>query len=176
MLIKNTRIHNLDRYTKHIATGAFVKVIADVSNDVSALVRAGFSEESPDGTTLLPPIRGPVSQFNTEGKWHADRTKPKESRYIRTVSWKWKQWSGRGQLEEREEFRDIHQLCYPRILTPPPSIEIATRQIDSRVLIVSPTLDVDDVETLKHVINLFLELVGQCEVTASDLCWAPETP
>lgn len=169
MRIKQTRIHNLDLYTKHIAAGASVKVIADLSDDVSALVRVGFADDSPDGTTLLPLTRGPVSRFNAEGKWQADKTKPKESRYIRTVRWKWKQWLGRGQSEEKEDFRDIHQECYPRIVTPPPSVEVTVRRYDSRVLIVSPTVNVDDAEDLKHVINLFLELIGYCEITATDL-------
>ncbi|MDA9409999.1 hypothetical protein XH80_25635 [Bradyrhizobium sp. CCBAU 45384] len=154
---------------KHIAKGTSVKVIADVSDDARALLRTGFSEDSPDGTTLLPPIRGPVSRFNAEGKWQPDKTKPKESRYIRTVRWKWKQWSGRGQTEEREDFKDIHQECYPRIVTPPPSVEISLRRLESRILIVSPTINVDEAEDLKHIINLFLELIGHCEVAATDL-------
>lgn len=96
---------------------------------------------------------------------------PKEKRYIRTVRWRWKQWVGRDQTEEKEEERDIYRECYARDYTMPPAVEVTFTQYQGIDLIISPILvnTAEDKGTAKHIINLFLELFGACELRYNDL-------
>ena len=102
------------------------------------LAKIGFAKTPLDGQTVLPAILGPTSRFNAEGKHVVLKDRPKESRYIRTVRWRWKQWAGRYGNEEREDFRDIWRDCYQREFIPPPAIELTCVESEGRQLVVSP--------------------------------------
>ncbi|PZQ45942.1 MAG: hypothetical protein DI556_21645 [Rhodovulum sulfidophilum] len=119
---------------------------------------------------MLPPPVGPVSRFNADGRWIVHRDLPKEERYIRTVSWRWKQWAGRDHTEEREEFRDINRECYPRTLVPPPGVELTYVEADDKRLLLVPLMEnvPGQVETIGHAINLLLELAGECQLVRED--------
>jgi hypothetical protein len=123
------------------------------------------------GETVLPAPIGPVSRFNAEGKWEVHKNQPKVSRYIRTVHWRWRQWAGRHQYEEHEDFRDIHRNCYPRSLIPPPAVELTYVDCGGRRLVISPVYRnrPKEHEGIGHGINLFLELFGTCELVRTDL-------
>ncbi|RLP22173.1 hypothetical protein D8676_25455 [Mesorhizobium sp. YM1C-6-2] len=99
------------------------------------------------------------------------RDQPKESRYIRTVKWKWRQWIGRNQYEEHEDFRDVNRDCYPRELIDPPSIEFQVVTVANRKLIASPTIvaTAANHEAIKHIINLHLEAFGVCDLITEDI-------
>lgn len=172
--IRRTRIINLDNYLNAVPAGAAFRVVSDVTDRPDFLDRIGFGADPPDGAKVLPAIRGPVSRFNAEGRWIVLRDQPKENRFIRTVSWRWKDWSG----EEHEEFKDIHRECYPRDLVPPPAIELTYKALGERCLIVSPLLAHERASSdlNKHTINLLLELLGNCVlVTASLEAYRPPT-
>lgn len=125
----------------------------------------GFPDEPTPGDTILPSAIGPVSRFNADGKYNIRRDLPKESRYIMTRTWRWEQWVGRDR-EEREEECDVYKECYQRDFIAPPSEELVITENESGPLITSRkfNLATSGEESIKHVVNLFLELFGECHV------------
>jgi hypothetical protein len=110
MLIKRSKIRNVASYLDALPKGTKFRVTAELDDRlVRRLHMMGFSEKPESGDTVLPRPYGPVSRFNAFGGWQLHRDLPKQDRFIRTVSWRWKQWSGRHESEEREEFRDIYR-------------------------------------------------------------------
>jgi hypothetical protein len=172
MRITKHRIHNLDRYLAGIEKRAKFRVLVTLAEKgPKQLARAGFGERPQPGDTILPRVIGPVSRFNAKGGWAVHRHLPKEPRYVRTVRWRWSQWSGRGQTEEHEDFRDIYRDCYPREEIPPLAIELTYAEHGGEKLILAPELvnEPGCAELNKNVINLLLELFAECEVVGADL-------
>lgn len=172
MKINKTRIRNVAPYLEGLAEGAAFRPVVELDGTLLArLGRLGFADAPADGDTVLPAPYGPVSRFNVEGRWQVHRDQPKELRYIRTVSWRWQQWIGRGQTEEHEEFRDIYRECYPRTLIPPPGVELTFLERDGRKLLAAPVLTKgeDAPESICHAINLLLEFDRVCELARDDL-------
>ncbi len=172
MRISKHHIMNSDLYLSSLADGSAFRVITTLAEPLEEpLKRAGFSHPPKAGDTLLPRIVGPVSRFNARGRWNVRRDLPKQSRYIRTVSWRWEQWAGRGRTEEREEFKDIYRDCYPRELIPPPSVELVLLRLGGQWSVTSPELKRASATTEhnKHCINLMLELFGVCDLVTEAL-------
>lgn len=172
MIVNNKRVVNIRNYLTNLPEKSKFRLIADVSLRPEAFLnKIGFSSPISSGDVVLPTPSGSISRFNAEGRWVRDYKSPKENRYIRTIEWSWKQWAGRGHVEEHTEYRDIYRMCYPRDLVPPPSFEIMFIQSDGRKLIASPELTniVSEDDTNKHILNLFLELFGICEIVTSEM-------
>ena len=170
MQINKTRITNLDRYLSFMPKGTRFRVSVSAESNAARPDRIGFPRDCIPGTAVLPKSSGPVSRYNAEGKFVRRSDLPKESRFIRTVIWRWKQWRGKDH-EEKEDYRDIYRDCYPRELIPPPSIELSLIEIDGERCVVSPELEysASNEGTNLHVINLMLELFGSCEILRADL-------
>lgn len=166
MLISRTRVRNIDRYIHPDLENQFVRVVAKFEDaGVARLKRFGLEDTLAEGETYLPNPAGPITRFNSEGRWVVKRDQPKESRYIRTVYWQWKQWGG----EEREEARDIHRDCYPRELTPPPAEEIFGFPIEGKVVAAAEAVSLPTGKPqLLHQVNLMLEVFGECEIVRAD--------
>ncbi|MCK9910138.1 hypothetical protein MXD81_13420, partial [Microbacteriaceae bacterium K1510] len=91
MRITKHHVTNLDLYLGGISEGETFRVFASLTTEQYG--RLGFSAQPSPGGTILPRVVGPVTRFNARGRWIVHRDLPKEPRYIRTVSWKWTQWS-----------------------------------------------------------------------------------
>jgi len=171
LLIRKAYIRNVESYLAGLPAGVAFRPIVEIGDKLMARLPAlGFPAAPENGHTVLPAPVGPVSRFNADGRWTVHRDEPKEQRYIRTVSWRWKQWAGRNQTDEREEFRDINRDCYPRSLVPPPGIEVTYLEVDGKRLMVAPLLknEPGQVEAIGHAINLLLELAGECQLVRED--------
>ena len=170
MQIKKKFIRSIDRYTSHLSPGDSIRIVveADVAHNLSSI---GFSSPPVHGETVLPAVRGNVSKFNAEGKYIIRKDLPKELRYINTVEWTWEQWDGYGRTKTVTEERDIYRKCYQREFLPPPSEELTWVRSDGSPLIISREFSVGNIskDSFKHLINLFLELFGECEIRRADL-------
>ncbi len=168
MLIEKKRIRNLGHYLGHIPnTGRFR--VAFRGADSKDFKKLGFVEKPNPGDTILPAPVGTVSRFNSDGKWIKLKHLPKENRFIHTIMWRWQTWNG----DEQEKPVDIYRHCYQRSLIPPPAIELTFLEKDGTGILTSPILNhpkskVENNAVL-HVINLFLEIFGSCEIVADDL-------
>lgn len=165
MRISGRRIYKINRYLGDLNQGAQFRFLTEVT--AQKRERVGLSEDLEIGSTFLPPILGPVTRYNAEGRWLIRRDLPKESRYITTRYWRWKTWDG----EEHEEPRDVFRDCFPRELINPPSVELSMVEHNLTRYFVSPIYarqDGEQVEAL-HAANLFLELFGYCNVISGDI-------
>lgn len=167
MPIVKKRVVNVRPYLAELPLGAKFRFVTDVDSvGPERLKKVGFSAHPDEGDTLLPAAVGPVSRFNSEGCWKVHRDRPKELRYVNTVFWRWTQWTRGGGREECEDFRDVYRLCYPRDFVDPPAVELTLASQGPVKKIVSPLLtnNPDTDESSKHVLNLFLELFGVCDI------------
>lgn len=172
MLIRKKHIRNIATYLEALPAGATLRPVVRLSEEHrTKLIRIGFSDAPRDGETVLPNALGTVSRFNADGWWEVHRDQPKEQRYIRTVSWRWRTWKGRHDYEEHEEFRDIYRECYPRTFREPPGIELTYVEGQDGAYVVSPVVVNLEAhhEAIRHQINLLLELFGECELVKAEL-------
>lgn len=172
MLIRQTRVRSLKGKVARIKIGTDVVVGARLVPDLMPkLKRIGFPEDANVGDAVLPAGIGPVSRFNAHGMYIIHKDKPKETAY-RTVEWHWKEFRGRYDTEDMSKLVDVPYERYPRTDVSPPSVElkIAMTADGQRVLVAPPMKfnGVDD-ESLIHVVNLFLEVVGYCKILTADL-------
>ncbi|WP_432256619.1 hypothetical protein [Limimaricola sp. AA108-03] len=168
MTIRKKRIRNIEQHLVEIEHGADLRLAVELSpSQKEKLHRLGFPEHPISGDTVLPTALGPVSRLNADGKWIACRDQEKEDRYIRTVRWRWKTWDG----QEHEEFRDIYRACYPRIFENPAGIELNYVEVNGvAYATTSPFKNMpENHDTIRHAVNLLLELFGECDILTVDL-------
>lgn len=172
MIIRKRRVRNLARYLAPLESGTnLVVALEDIERFSDTLVKAGFTDELVTGESVLPlPEFGPISRHNAEGKYIKHRNRPMETAY-RVVEWTWKEWHGPDRVE-RTEFRDCPYQRYPRTFIPPPSVEmtIATTPDGQDIVASSAVAYVDrNEELLRHTINLYLEMFGECSILTESL-------
>lgn len=172
MFIRKKRIRSLSSNVRGFQDGHEIYIaLDDISSHRNPLVECGFTSFLEAGETVLPQPKGTVSTFNAEGVYKPDKTKPKETAY-RQAEWNWKEFRGRYDSIERSKIVDIPYKRYPRIYTPPPSVELTISTNSSgENLVCSPafTFGQENEADIVHVINLFLELFGECRVLDSEL-------
>ena len=173
MRIDKNRIRSASRYLNSIPSGVKFRIVASLpaAEEQAFLKRAGFGIDAVPGDSVLPPPFGMVATFNSDGRDIIRKDLPKENRYIRTVFWRWKEWAGRDKFTEREDYRDIYQDCYPKEHVEAPSAELTLAERAGQKIIISESLEkrLQFLDRTTHVINLFLEIFGFCEVTTEDL-------
>lgn len=172
MIITKRRIRTLSSYAKGLTEGQLVVVsvrAADIS--INKAVEIGFSPDLSPGESVLPKAIGGVSTFNAEGKEIPLKDEPKETHY-RQQEWTWKEFRGRYDFEEKSKIVDIPYERYPRKCIEPPAIElnIATDAEGEKFIVSDPEEFVPgNHELIIHVINLFLEIFGHCEIRSENL-------
>lgn len=172
MLIKKKSIRTVERYINSVKSSQAIKLVVKVTPEQRGLVRrAGFSSMPQNGETILPAAVGITSKYNSNGKYLLHYDRPKEDRYITTIEWSWEQWCGKNQTKTVTEYRDIYKKCYQRTFIMPPGIELTWLERNGEFYVTSPCFVVSEIEPdlLKHAINLFLELFGECEIRKDDL-------
>lgn len=173
MIISGSSIRELSRYLdssnygRTFIFGAQLDSLAD-----PILGQIGFAHERSMGDSVLPVSDfGPVSRYNTDGRVVIHKDKPMETAY-RQVEWRWQEWRGRYDTEEQSRIVDVPYKRYPRTFIPPPSVEFTIgKTAASRLAILSPRIELDasNKNSVIHIINLFLEIFGCCEVFSDSL-------
>jgi hypothetical protein len=171
MLIRKKRIRNLSANLPGIQRGeSLVFAITNPERHVDRLERIGFTRDLQAGECVLPRATGPVGRFNANGRYIVHKNRPKETAH-RQVMWTWTEWHGPNRVE-RMEARDVPYERYPRTFVPPPSVEltVATNTRDEK-LVTSPPFEYTNSNdgSILHVVNLLLELFGECTVLRSNL-------
>lgn len=173
MIINKRRIRNVGPYINHFNEGSRIVVgVVDIQRYKDILDKVGFSEPYLDGQTLLPSgAFGPISVFNSEGKELVNKDLPKETAY-RQAEWSWDQWNGPYETIRRSKIVDVPYERYPRTFIDPPSVEFTVKVTsDGRTMIVTPAIEnkKSNIQELTHVINLFLEIFGECQLLTEKL-------
>ena len=135
------------------------------------LTAAGFSTNPSPGDTVLPTAVGPVTGYNANGRYVVRKDLPKEERYVTTVEWTWEEWAGPYDTTTRTEDRAVYRKCYQRDFHPPPAAELTIVDHEEQLLVVSEELTnaAAKEERIRHILNVFLELFGECEIRHADL-------
>ena len=172
MHINQTRVQSVLRVLAPLLPNTCFRVVMAIDNlPTGKLQEIGFSENPQPGDTILPATVGTITNYNANGRYVIRKDLPKEERYVTTVEWTWEQWAGRGRTETQTEDRPIYKECYQRDFHPPPSSELTIVDYNGQLLIVSEELTKtsDQEDLIRHILNLFLELFGECEVRHANL-------
>lgn len=156
-MIRGLRIINLDRYVGHLINDDRFYVVKTFNDaDRELLQQAGFINMA-IGETILPAIVGPRTRYNVNGSFIIRRDLPKETCFREGCC---KDWGGNW------HYFTVPYQRYPRIPIPAPEIEISIAEQEDIRFVTSPimSLGIDGAEKVKHVINMFLELFGECEI------------
>ncbi|GAB2561931.1 hypothetical protein [Spirosoma aerophilum] len=166
MQIKQSRINNPHNFLQSLPAGSrFYIVLTDIESHANKLQKIGFSADLRAGEKLLPKPFGSVSRFNAQGRDDKLTDLPKETCYRDGMV---KDWHGRWHNVE------IPYQRYQRIHVPGPSEELIIAIKDNKKVVISRELEYHSdqqksVSEVKHVINLFLELFGECEIFSDAL-------
>jgi hypothetical protein len=163
MRVRQTRIRFPENYLSGISDNAnFYISLTDIINFENKLKKIGFNALN-EGIQVLPSILGSISRFNANGGKKIRRDLPKEMVYRQAEI---KDWHGNYHIV------DIPYLRYPREPIPAPSCELLIRTgADNKLILLSQVLKKEPsrMALTKHLINLFLELFGECEILQEDL-------
>lgn len=159
-------IRSLSIYEATINKLVTFRVTHKLPTDPIKLLSLGFSVSPTEGESIIPIPIGPYSAFNANGREIIRRDLPKTSQ-SRMVWSTWKDWHGNSHSGTKV----LSQQVYQKDQIPPPEEYITVLQSASGPLLVSRPLNraVDGDEKIIHVINLFLELFENIELTAVDL-------
>jgi len=165
MFFSGKRIIKIDRYVRRadLAKEQYVYHIAD--SDEAGFLSVGLPRNAAVGDTILPKIVGPVSEFNSEGRWVVHKDQPLEERVVGQRIWRWREFRGRYDYEEKERIIDVTRWCYPRSFVEPPSLEMSVQVVQNRTRLVTELPKRSDPELIRHAVNLYLEFFGQCHLT-----------
>lgn len=170
LYLRQKRINKLPEGLVSLGTDTSVRVGVPVEHVHDKLVRVGFPAVVTVGHTVLPSSKlGATARRNAEGWNIIHREQPKETAY-REHYWCREQWCGRDETETVCTIVDIPYLRYPRTFVPPPSVEMTvSANSTGKLILVAKSVQIGAGDALKHIINLFLEAFGECQVFYQDL-------
>lgn len=167
MIISKKRIRSLGSNLKGGQAGQEVIIALPYTDEINeTLITCGFSEELEPGENVLPAVVGPVTRFNSTGKYIVHKDQPMETAY-RQQEWTWQEYHGPYDTVEQSRIVDIPYKRYPRTFVGPPAIELSlATNADGNLLVVSPaiTYSPENEELLLHIINAFLEIFNECHI------------
>lgn len=171
MIISQRRIRNVENHLSGIDEGSnFYIGLTNLDNYIDRLNQIGFGQEVGLGQQILPDIIGPISRFNANGKYRLLRELPKETCFRESYI---TDWHGNHHTVYIEYQR------YQREMIEAPSIELTiASDANNKSILLSPLLinKPENYQAIKHVINLFLEIFGECETLYEDLISAFNIP
>lgn len=159
-------VRSLSIYEATIQRLGTFRVVHALPTDPESLRTLGYDSNPTEGESLIPSAVGPVSTFNANGREIVRRDLPKVSQ-SRMVWSTWNDWHG----NPHSGMQIRSQQVYQKELVPPPEEYLTVMQAESGPVVASRILSkaTDDDEKIIHVINLFLELFGNLEITSVDL-------
>jgi len=175
MRIHKKRIRNVDRVLTDFKEDENVVIILDdVEHHRDKLIKIGFSDSLSLGEKILPSIIGAVSEYNANGIYEKMKELPKEVFYIhRTVDIK--DWHG----NYHSVSQSVPYKRYQQKFLESPSQELSILlNNDNNKIIVSDEIKFnnENKSLIKHTINLFLELFGECIIVDDELFSRQKTP
>lgn len=180
LIIHGRRIQNLDKYLGFLIENSPIVIGINITPRIrEKLEEIGFPQDTRIGDSILPSSKtGKVCEYNAEGKYIPQKHLKMETAY-RQVEWHWEEWNGPYDTTEQSKIVDVPYQRYPRIFSPPPSIELSLyNSIKGDTLLVSPEqlYNKQNKKLILHVINMFLEIFGECQVFSKDLADIIQAP
>ena len=161
-MIIGKSIRNVDKHLAKLSEGErFYIALRGIESYSENLLKYGIDVQTlEDGESFLPrPVKS-TTKYNSNGKIVIDKSVKEERVFER--SYHIVDWHGKDHYGTCYQSR----MCYKRNLINPLEIELTY----SNGLIVSPILEncKENKDTIKHVINMFLEMFGNCEILTED--------
>lgn len=156
MIIKKKRIVSIQNYLSGINQGDEFYIGLENAAEYINLEKYGFVNSSKSSIFVPKPL-SKVATYNLEGSWNLLKDLPKE---IRTIEHDYHivDWNG------NDHYGTCYQdkLCYQRSFNEPPNIEF---MYDGKRLISQNFKNEEsNYRTIKHVVNLLLEISGSCTI------------
>ena len=165
MLITKSRINSIEKYISPFKNEEGLYVATEINTVVleQKLKEIGFPSIDFTGVKLVPRGIGPVSRFNAEGRDIPLTNLPMETYYRDAYI---KDWHG------DYHYVDIPGERYQRKHINAPCREISLLTIGGKNYGISDLLPntQEGKELIKHVVNLFLEIFGVCEILNKNKC------
>ncbi len=173
MILKKKRIRVLNGNLDFLKEGQpFVVGLRDLDSMKEKLQAAGFGETITVGDTVLPTAAfGPISEYNANGKEIVHKDRPKETAY-RQTEWHWTEWHGRNNPVQQSRIVDVPYERYPRTYVDPVGLELTILSDTNGNLVVTTPAHVytaESAESIRHTVNLLLEIFGECYFFTEDL-------
>ena len=149
MIISRKRIRSIEKYLGFLGESEKIYVSTECPQDL-------FHEENVQ--FILQPC-GPITRFNRDGKMVTHKDQQKTSRIIER-DYHIKDWHGNYHDGICFESR----MCYPREYISPPMETVVIENNSVRSSVVTK----GESERLLHIINMFLERFGTCEIIDAD--------
>lgn len=166
MKILRKRIRNIENYLYEIKKDDFFSIgVVGLDGLNDKLINIGFTPELNIGETVLPKICGRISKFNADGGNILRRDLPKETYFI-SREWSWKDYQG----NVYSKIVSFPRLRIHREHIPAPNIELQIIEIDGNKVLFASKLkkEEENFDIIKHIINLLLELFGECDILDSE--------
>lgn len=160
MQILKNRIVELSKYITHIEDGESFYIVTSIQDAQQRnLVKVGAFNGWQNYLSILPAQIGPKTKFNKMGKYIALKDQPKE---LYTYFVKPKYYP--NGTYRKGYYRTISR--YQRGKINPPNSHIVCNEISGDKFVVSQQhiKTVENYELIKHEINLFLEIFGNCQI------------
>lgn len=162
-MIERKRIKNINSYLIgiHDDDNFYVaKKVSEINSDLLNFI--GFSIPVNSGEQVLPRPLGAISRFNANGSFIKRKDLPKETKYREVCIKDW---------HDSYHYVDVPYKRYQREIIPAPAIELKIVSALDNLYVISPLLHKDEpfYSDIKHVINLYLELFGSCELLTENL-------
>ncbi len=156
MIIKKKKIRNVEKYIRLNDVKNIRLIGVKVTNEnINKAIDIGFSKELTIGEEILPREVGAVTRFNSRGKELVNKNE-KEFRNIYRP-YHIKDWHGQYHDGIAHEVRE----CNKKIYIKPCQVEFKIVKKDKEKYIIAKEIEEDN---LKHILNLFLEIFGECEI------------
>lgn len=175
MRINKKRIQNVDRYLIGFeANENIVIIVDDLERFSNRLASIGFDASLPLGEKVLPSVVGTISEYNANGRYEQLRELPKEVFYVTQVR-EIKDWHG----NYHTVFPSIQYKRFQTQFIEAPSQELSIlKDTENNKIIASEKIEYTDENKLliKHTVNLFLELFGECNIVDEEFFSRQRTP
>lgn len=173
----NRKTRGIIKYLKHLKPNDQYWLGLPADGHENQLQLLGFSIPLTPGERLLPePKHGPANRRNALGDEIVYRDKPMETAY-RQTEWRWTEFRGRYDTEERSKIVDVPYKRYPRTHVPPCGVELTIRMTGKDVhVIAGPFVVGKDDPTATNTANVFVEIFGECAVLRDDMTLWAKTP
>lgn len=149
-------------------------ILNNALKHVDRLEKIGFNPSLVVGDVILPKVIGSISNFNANGKFELLKKEPKET-YCVDREWEWLAY-GKHPMSKLITYTYNR---FQRKLIDAPAEELTVmldkdnnKIISSRLIKFTP----ENKPLIKHNINLFLELFGECQLVDRDLISRIKTP
>jgi len=165
MRVSQSKIQNVDKFLSEFKENENLYVILDnIDSFKDRLIQIGFSHSLPLGEKILPSsLCGIVSDFNANGKYEKLKDLPKET-YYKTQSATIKAYGKHDVYITKQQPYKKYRVGLVEVA---PSSELSILKDDNNEKIISSdilTLNENNKKVIKHIINLFLELFGECQI------------